>query len=89
MALGAARHDVLRLILARGAMLATAGIAIGVAAAVALSRLLESLLYETPPRDPATYAVVCAGLWAVALLASVIPGLRGSRIDPMTALRFE
>ena len=89
MALGAARADVLRMVLARGAVLASIGIALGVAGAAALARLLESLLYETPAQDPLTYAGVCGTLWAVALVASSVPALRGSRVDPMTALRFE
>jgi putative ABC transport system permease protein len=89
MALGASRTDVLHLVLNRGLMLTLAGVGIGVVGALALARFIESLLYEIPPRDPLTYVVVCVTLGAVALLASYIPALRATRVDPMIALRYE
>jgi putative ABC transport system permease protein len=65
------------------------GVGLGVVGALALARFIESLLYEIPPRDPLTYATVCVTLAAVALLASYIPALRATRVDPMIALRYE
>ena len=89
MALGASRSDVLRMILNGGLMLTLAGVGVGVIGALALARLIESMLYEIPPRDPATYGIVCVTLSMVALLASYIPALRATRVDPMIALRYE
>lgn len=89
MALGASRPAVLRMILQRGIVLTLSGIAIGVIGAIALASIIESLLYQIPPRDPATYVVVCVTLGSVALLASYIPALRATRVDPMLALRYE
>ena len=87
-ALGASRADVLRMVLTRGIVLTMAGIAIGVFGAAALSRLIQSLLYETQPLDPLTYCAVCVALSGVALLASYIPARRATRVDPMVALRY-
>jgi ABC-type antimicrobial peptide transport system permease subunit len=89
MALGAGRSDVLRLVLGRGAVLTAAGIVVGTLGAAALARVIESLLFETPPRDPLTYLTVCAVLAGVALLASYIPAMRATRVDPTVALRYE
>jgi predicted lysophospholipase L1 biosynthesis ABC-type transport system permease subunit len=71
--LGAGRSDVLRLVLGRGAVLTAVGIIVGTIGAAVLARVIESLLFETPPRDPLTYLTVCAVLAGVALLASYIP----------------
>jgi putative ABC transport system permease protein len=89
MALGASRSDVLQLVLGRGAMLTGVGILLGAGGAAALGRLIESLLFETPARDPLTYLTVCAVLGGVALLASYIPAMRATRVDPTVALRYE
>ncbi|HEU5450935.1 MAG TPA: ABC transporter permease [Terriglobales bacterium] len=89
MALGASRSDVLRMVVNRGLLLTLAGVGAGVLGAVALARFIQSLLYQTPPRDPLTYTVVCVSLSIVALLASYIPAMRATRIDPMVALRYE
>lgn len=89
MALGASRTDVLQMVLRRGVLLTTSGIAIGVIGAIALATVIESLLYEVPPRDPITYIAVCVVLGCVALFASYLPALRATRIDPMVALRYE
>jgi putative ABC transport system permease protein len=89
MALGASREDVRAMVLWRGTFLSLAGTAIGVISALALARLIESLLYQIPPRDPMTYIGVCGILALVALLASYVPALRATRLDPMVALRYE
>jgi putative ABC transport system permease protein len=77
------------MVLWRGTFLSLAGTAIGVISALALARLIESLLYQIPPRDPMTYIGVCGILALVALLASYVPALRATRLDPMVALRYE
>jgi len=88
-ALGAGSADVLSLVVRRGATLALAGIAIGVAGALASTRVLATLLYEVKPGDPSTYIMIAAVLAAVALLASYIPARRASSVDPSSALRAE
>jgi len=89
MALGAGRGDVLRMILGEGLLLASIGIAIGVAGALALTRFLRSMLFEIKPTDPATFIGVAALLVVVALAACYIPARRAMRVDPMVALRYE
>jgi predicted permease len=89
MALGASREAVLRMVLHKGVILTVTGILVGVAGALALATVIQSLLYQIPPRDPMTYAAVCVTLGTVALLASYIPALRATRVDPMFALRHE
>jgi putative ABC transport system permease protein len=89
MALGASRGDVLRLVTAEGLRMAALGVGIGLFAAAALSRLLAQLLFEVRATDAATYAAAGAALLVLALLASVLPALRASRLAPMAALRTE
>jgi ABC-type antimicrobial peptide transport system permease subunit len=84
-ALGAARGDVLRMIVMQGAKLA----AIGVAAAFGLTRFLASLLYGVKAADPRTLAAVAVAIGLVALAASYIPALRAAAVDPNQALRHE
>jgi putative ABC transport system permease protein len=89
MALGAQRRDVLKLILAQGARLALLGVVIGLGAALALTRWLESLLFEVRPTDPLTFTVTAAVLALVALFACYLPARRATKVDPMVALRCE
>ena len=89
MALGAQRQEVTRLFLRHGLALTAIGIACGLGAAVALTRLMASLLFEVSPVDPLTYAVVCASLAAAALTATYLPALRATLVNPVTALRAE
>jgi ABC-type antimicrobial peptide transport system permease subunit len=88
-ALGASKPRLLRLVLNRGAWLTAAGLAIGIAGALALTRLLGNLLYDVSPRDPATMTAVAVMLAVVAGLASYVPARRATTIDPMVALRYE
>jgi len=89
MALGAQRADVLRTVLKQGGTIALVGIAIGVAGAVGLTRLMSSLLFSVSASDPVTFTGVAFLLLAVAMLACYIPARRAVRIDPMMALRYE
>jgi putative ABC transport system permease protein len=88
-ALGAQRRDVLQLVMRDGAKIALFGIASGIAGALALTRLMASLLFEVKPTDPATFAGVAILLALVALVACYIPARRAMRVDPMVALRYE
>jgi predicted permease len=88
-ALGAQRSDVLRLVMRDGAKIALFGIASGIAGALALTRLMASLLFEVKPTDPATFAGVAILLAFVVLAACYIPARRATKVDPMVALRYE
>jgi putative ABC transport system permease protein len=88
-ALGAQSGDVSRLFVRHGLWLTGAGVALGVLAAVGLTRLMSSLLFGVSPMDPMTYAAVSIALGAVALLATYLPARRASRIDPIVALRSD
>jgi ABC-type antimicrobial peptide transport system permease subunit len=87
-ALGAQQSDILRLVVAQGFRLALAGVAIGLAGAYGLTRLMESLLFHVSATDPATFAVVALLFLFVALAAGYVPARRATRIDPMAALRI-
>jgi len=87
MALGAGRPDVLRLVVRQGLTLAAIGIGIGLVLAAGVTRVVASLLFGVSPTDPVSFGGVAAFLGAVALLASYIPALRATRVDPMIALR--
>jgi putative ABC transport system permease protein len=89
MAMGATRERVLAMVLGRGTTLTVIGTVIGIGGALALARLIESLLYQIPPRDPATYISVSLLLGLVALAASYFPAHRAAKVDPMVALRYE
>jgi putative ABC transport system permease protein len=88
-ALGAARGDVSRLFLRHGLMLATAGILVGVLSAAFVTRVMSALLFGVQPLDLVTYAAVAVGLGLTTLLATYLPAMRASRIDPAVALRWE
>lgn len=89
MALGAGRCDILRLVLSRALALSAMGLLAGLGAALALTRVLSTLLFHVKPTDPATFVCVSLVLLAVALAASLIPARRATRIDPAAALRAE
>jgi len=88
-AMGAGRGDVLRLVVRQGVVLAAVGIALGLGGAYAVSRVMESLLFDVSATDAATLVVASLVLLGVALAACFLPALRASRIDPMVALRYE
>jgi predicted permease len=88
-ALGAERATVTRMVLRQGFVLASIGVALGVALAIGLTHLMSALLYEVAPVDPITYIFVATGLLAIALLASYIPARRAAGVEPMEALRVE
>ena len=89
MALGAQRQDVLRFVVGKGMLLAVTGTAIGLGAALALTRLMRSLLFEVTPTDWLTFVIAATLLLTVALLACYIPARRATKVDPLTALRYE
>ena len=89
MALGAARQNILAMVLRETLLIVAAGVAIGFPLAWIASRLLKAQLYELSPHDPLTIAVAVAAIAAVTLLAGFLPARRASRVDPMVALRYE
>jgi len=88
-ALGARRVDVLRLVVNHGMKMALSGVALGLLAALGLTRLLSQMLYGVSPTDPATFTVIASSLVAVALLACLVPAWRATKVDPLVALRHE
>ncbi|HVF89112.1 MAG TPA: ABC transporter permease [Blastocatellia bacterium] len=89
MALGAQVGDILKMIVSQSLSLVFAGVGLGLIGAVALTRIMSALLYDVSATDPATFAAIALLLSAVALLASLIPARRATKVDPLTALRYE
>jgi ABC-type antimicrobial peptide transport system permease subunit len=89
MALGAQRREVLRMVIGQGMQLAGIGAAIGLIASLSFNRVLTNQLFHVSAFDPLTFAVTALVLIAAALLASYIPAVRATRVDPMEALRYE
>jgi putative ABC transport system permease protein len=88
-ALGARSADVVRLVLREALALAGIALGLGLAGSLALSRVLQTLLFEITPTDPTTLSSVCCVILAVSALAAVLPARRAMRVDPMVALRYE
>jgi ABC-type antimicrobial peptide transport system permease subunit len=89
MALGARAAEIGRLVIGSGLRVAGIGVGLGIVAAIALSRLIESLLYDTKARDPLVLGSVAAVLLLVAIVAAALPAWRAARLDPVRALRAE
>src|SRR5260370_19296312 len=88
MALGAERRDVLLMVVRQGMVLLVCGVAIGLAVAAALSRLVSGILFGVSARDPLTFSFTAAVLLVVALVATYIPPWRATRVDPLISLRY-
>ena len=88
-ALGARPFDILKMVLRQGMVLAVAGIGLGVVAALGLTRLLRSLLFEVQTTDTGTFGIVIAALFVVTLLATYLPARRATKVEPLVALRYE
>jgi ABC-type antimicrobial peptide transport system permease subunit len=89
MALGADRGSLLRLVLSGGLRLALMGCAIGITAALVATRALSSLIFEVGPRDPLAFLAAIALILLATVLATLVPALRATRVDPIVALRYE
>ncbi len=89
MALGARQDEVVRMVVTQGMGVIAAGVVVGLAAALVLTRLMAGLLYDVKPSDPQTFVVVCIALAGAALLACWIPARKAARVDPVVALRYD
>jgi putative ABC transport system permease protein len=89
MALGASQSDILRLVVGDGMKPILLGVALGVIAAIALSRLVASLLFGVPPTDPLTFVVVATLLVIVGIAANTVPAYRATKVEPTQTLREE
>ena len=89
MALGARRIDVIKSVVGQGMLLAVSGIAIGLIGAFLVTRLMETLLFEVKPTDPATFGGIALLLFGVAFLACCVPARRATKVDPVVALRTD
>jgi putative ABC transport system permease protein len=89
MALGAQRSDVLKLVVRQAMIVVLAGVGIGLLASWALTRIMKSLLFNVSVTDPLTFTVIAVLMILIALLASLIPAKRATKVDPLVALRHE
>jgi putative ABC transport system permease protein len=89
LALGAQRSDVLKMTVGEGLRLVATGVVIGLGAALILSQVMSSLLFGVSANDPTTFIIISLILVSVAVLASYVPALRATRVDPMFALRYQ
>jgi putative ABC transport system permease protein len=89
LALGAQRRDVLRLVIGQGMKAVLVGVGIGLAGALAVTRLIAHLLFEISATDPVTFAAIVGVLLSIAMLACFVPAWRATKVDPMVALRHE
>ena len=89
LAVGAQRRHVLGMVMSSGMRLVSIGVGVGLLAAFCLTRFLRNQFYEVSPTDPAIFTGVVLVLFAVAMLACIIPARRAAKVDPMTALRYE
>jgi putative ABC transport system permease protein len=89
MALGARRSDVLKLVLRQAMIVVLVGVAIGLLASWALTRLIKSLLFNVSVTDPLTFVVISVVMILIALLACLVPAMRATKVDPLVALRYE
>ena len=89
MALGARHRDVLKLVMGHGVILTLAGIGLGLACALALTRVMASLLFEVKPTDATTFAIVAISQAIIAMVACYVPARRATKVDPLVALRYE
>lgn len=87
MSLGAAKREVLGMVLANGGRLLVAGVGVGLVASFVVARLLEGLLFGVPPTDPVTVATVSALMIGVGLVACAVPARRAASVDPLVAMR--
>jgi len=88
-ALGAGTGNVMGMVFRNSLALAAAGVSLGTAGALVVTRVLEKYLFDVKPTDPSTFAVVALLLAGIALLAGCIPARRATKVDPVVALRFE
>jgi putative ABC transport system permease protein len=89
MAMGAESHNVLTLVIGQGMTLAGVGIGVGLAGALAMTRVIEKLLFGVTATDPLTFAIIASSLAVVALAACYLPARRAAKVDPIVALRYE
>jgi ABC-type antimicrobial peptide transport system permease subunit len=89
MAMGAGTSEIARMVLREALLLAGLAVAIGLAGAFALTRLMESVLYETAPTDPVTLAISAIAILVVVTAAALVPARRATHVDPLVALRYE
>ena len=88
-ALGAHSGDIFKMVVLQGLKLALIGVGIGLIAAFALTRVMEGLLFGVPAADPLTFGAISVGLTTIVIIASYLPALRATKVDPMVSLRYE